>query len=40
VLFVENKLQYQRRLDDPAFSAQETSVQAQDGYARAGTVTV
>jgi len=40
VLFVENKLQYQRRLDDPAFSDLETTVQTQEGYARAGTVNV
>jgi len=40
VLFVENKLQYQRRLDDPAFSALETRVQAQEGYATAVTVSV
>ncbi|HEU4895719.1 MAG TPA: transketolase C-terminal domain-containing protein [Acidimicrobiia bacterium] len=40
VLFVENKLQYQRRLDDSAFSALDTSLHAQEGYARAVTVTV
>lgn len=40
VLFVENKLQYQRRLDDPAFSALERNVRAQHGYARAISVTV
>lgn len=40
VLFVENKLQYQRRLDDPSMSALETSVSSQDDYSRAITVTV
>lgn len=40
VLFVENKLQYQRRLEDPAFAALETAVQTQDGYARSASVTV
>lgn len=40
VLFVENKLQYQRRLDDPIFSGLDKAVQTQDGYARAVTATV
>ena len=40
VLFVENKLQYQRRLDDQAFAALETGIQPQDGYARTATVSV
>jgi pyruvate/2-oxoglutarate/acetoin dehydrogenase E1 component len=40
VLFIENKLQYQRRLDDPAFSALETSTQTQEGYAMAVVVNV
>jgi pyruvate/2-oxoglutarate/acetoin dehydrogenase E1 component len=40
VLFVENKLQYQRRIDDPTLSALERRAQSQDGYATATTVTV
>lgn len=40
VLFVENKLQYQRKLDDPAFSALESEVGPQDGYASSVTVRV
>lgn len=40
VLFVENKLQYQRRLDDQAFAALETTTRSQEGYARSATVTV
>lgn len=40
VLFVENKLQYQRRLDAPAFDALEATVQPQEGYASAAVVTV
>jgi pyruvate/2-oxoglutarate/acetoin dehydrogenase E1 component len=40
VLFIENKLQYQRRVDDPAFSALERKSQPQDGYAAAVTVNV
>jgi pyruvate/2-oxoglutarate/acetoin dehydrogenase E1 component len=40
VLFVENKLQYQRRVDDPALSALERRAQPQDGYATAVTVSV
>lgn len=40
VLFVENKLQYQRRLDDAAFAALETEVHRQEGYARAVMVSV
>jgi pyruvate/2-oxoglutarate/acetoin dehydrogenase E1 component len=40
VLFVENKLQYQRRLDDPAFADLEMVMDAQDGYASVVTVGV
>lgn len=40
VLFVENKLQYQRRLDDPAYDPLETNIQTQDGSASAITVSV
>ena len=40
VLFVENKLQYQRRLDDPAFSALDSESRTQEGYASAVTLTV
>lgn len=40
VLFVENKLQYQRRLDDPAFDPLESDTQTQDGYASAITLSV
>jgi pyruvate/2-oxoglutarate/acetoin dehydrogenase E1 component len=40
VLFVENKLQYQRRLDDPAYAGLESEIHVQDGYASAVTVTV
>lgn len=40
VLFVENKLQYQRRLDDQAFAALETTTRSQEGYARSATVVV
>lgn len=40
VLFVENKLQYQRRLEDPAFDALQSTTTPQDGYATAVTVTV
>lgn len=40
VLFVENKLQYQRRLGDPAFQDLDTEVTGQDGYASTVTVRV
>lgn len=40
VLFVENKLQYQRRLDDPAYHDLESSVVHQDGYASAAVLSV
>jgi pyruvate/2-oxoglutarate/acetoin dehydrogenase E1 component len=40
VLFVENKLQYQRRLDDPMFSALAIQHDRQEGYASAATAGV